>query len=70
MDRPFAAGERVKLTEHGVKAQYGYNASKARVDWAARRGVVQRYTYTGDAIVIWNGRHTTEAVSPKLLERA
>jgi len=70
MDRPFAAGERVKLTDHGVKAQHAYQWSKARVDWAARRGVVQRYTYTGDAIVIWNGRHTTEAVSPKLLERA
>jgi hypothetical protein len=70
MKRLFKAGEQVKLTERGAQAHNVYHESKNRVDWSTRRGVVQSYSRNGAAIIVWEGRTTTEVVPTMLLERA
>jgi hypothetical protein len=62
----FKQGERIKLTKRAAK---GRNKSQhpGRVDWSARRGVIQRVNW-GTAFVIWDGLKSEEAVSLNAIE--
>jgi hypothetical protein len=73
MALPFKYGEPVKLTAQGTRTcrmARGEYQARANCDWRTRRGVVQRYTAAGEAVVIWEGRNTPETVPTKILERA
>jgi hypothetical protein len=67
---PFKEGEQVKLTPRGVRAQCSYHPRKMRVDWAARRGVVQGLGRNSTVLVAWEGRRTVEPIAAMILERA
>jgi hypothetical protein len=72
MPLPFKYGEPVKLTAHGMRTcrkQSGEYKARTNLDWRTRRGVGQRYTGAGEAVVMWEGRSTPEPVPVMLLER-
>jgi hypothetical protein len=70
MRYPFKEGEQVKLTMRGVRARASYHPRKMRVDWAARRGVVQGLSRDNAVLVAWEGRTSVERISATILEHA
>lgn len=70
MAAKFTEGQQVKLTPRGVRAQCSYHPRKMRVDWAARRGVVQGLGANSKILVVWEGRKSVEPVAAMILEPA
>ena len=65
MKPQFAPGERVKLTERGVRLV----RRQAKIDWPNRRGTVLHITRHSEAHVQWDGRKSTEVLAGVILER-
>ena len=60
-----ALGDRVKLTERGVRLW----RRQAGIDWPNRRGTVRHITKHSEAHVQWDGRKSTEVLAGVILER-
>jgi hypothetical protein len=60
-----ALGDRVKLTERGVRLW----RRQAGIDWPNRRGTVRHITKHSEAHVQWDGRKSTEVLAVVILER-
>jgi hypothetical protein len=61
-------GDRVKLTARAAAA-FNKNTRPGKFDWTARRGVVERITTNkANAIVLWDGRKSTEVVPIRSVE--
>ena len=55
-------GDKVKLTARAA-AVFNDNKRASMFDWTARRGVVERITANkANAVVLWDGRMSTEYV--------
>jgi hypothetical protein len=65
MKPQFAPGERVKLTERGVRLV----RRQAKIDWPNRRGTVRHITKHSEAHVLWDGRKSTDVLPVVILER-
>ena len=64
----FKGGDRVKLTARAAAA-FNNNKRPSMFDWTARRGVVERITTNKvNAVVLWDGRKSTEVVPIRSLE--
>ena len=61
-------GDRVKLTARAAAA-FNNNKRPSMFDWTARRGVVERITTNkANAVVLWDGRKSTEVVPIRSVE--
>jgi hypothetical protein len=61
-------GDRVKLTARAA-AVFNNNKRPNMFDWTARRGVVERITTNkANAVVLWEGRKSTEVVPIRSVE--
>jgi hypothetical protein len=61
-------GDRVKLTARAAAA-FNNNKRPSMFDWTVRRGVVERITTNkANAIVLWDGRKSTEVVPIRSVE--
>ena len=61
-------GDRVKLTAR-VAAAFNNNRCPGKFDWTARRGVVERITINkANAVVLWDGRKSTEVIPIRSVE--
>jgi hypothetical protein len=60
-----ALGDRVKLTERGVRLW----RRQAGIDWPNRRGTVRHITKHSEAHVQWDGRKSTEVLAVVILAR-
>ena len=61
-------GDRVKLTARAAAA-FNNNKRPSMFDWTARRGVVERITTNkANAVVLWDGRMSTEYVPIRSIE--
>ena len=61
-------GDRVKLTARAAAA-FNKNTRPGKFDWTVRRGVVERVTTNkANAIVLWDGRKSTEVVPIRSVE--
>ena len=60
-----ALGDRVKLTERGVRLW----RRQAEIDWPNRRGTVRHITKHSEAHVQWDGRKSTEVLAVVILAR-
>ena len=61
-------GDRVRLTARAAAA-FNRNTRPRKFDWTARRGVVERITTNeANAIVLWDGRKSTEVVPIRSVE--
>ena len=61
-------GDRVKLTARAA-AVFNNNKRPSMFDWTARRGVVERITTNkANAVVLWDGRKSTEVVPIRSIE--
>ena len=62
-------GDRVKLTARAAAA-FNNNKRPSMFDWTARRGVVERITTNkANAVVLWDGRKSTEVVPIRSVRR-
>ena len=60
--------DRVKLTARAAAA-FNNNKRPSMFDWTARRGVVERVTANkANAVVLWDGRKSTEVVPIRSVE--
>ena len=61
-------GDRVKLTARAAAA-FNNNKRPSMFDWTARRGLVKRITTNkANAVVLWDGRKSTEVVPIRSVE--
>ena len=61
-------GNRVKLTARAA-AVFNDNKRPSMFDWTARRGVVERITANkANAVVLWDGRKSTEVIPIRSVE--
>ena len=65
MKLQFALGDRVNLTERGVRL----GRRQAKIDWLNRRGTVRHITKHSEAHVQWDGRKTVDVLPVVILER-
>jgi hypothetical protein len=59
-----ALGDRVKLTERGVRLW----RRQAGIDWPNRRGIVRHITKHSEAHVQWDGRKSIDVLAVVILE--
>ena len=65
MKPQLALGDRVKLTERGVRL----GGRQAKIDWPNRRGTVRHITKHSEAHVQWDGRKSVDMLPVVILER-
>ncbi len=70
----FQQGQKVKLTERGVKAIMSTGGAKvgARVvDWTTRTGTISRVTALKQIVVTWDGNKSdSDSLHPSIFELA
>ena len=65
MKPQLALGDRVKLTERGVRL----GGRQAKIYWPNRRGTVRHITKHSEAHVLWDGRKSADVLPVVILER-